>query len=88
MEQGYEENGGQIIQAHTAWGFTPETYKQRLARGGTHRHHPTEKHTRAPRAAGLIGLCPAASLLTMKAEYGPTIGCCTLVSPKNASGKD
>lgn len=34
MEQGYEENGGQIIQAHTAWGFTPETYKQRLARGG------------------------------------------------------
>lgn len=73
-------------------GFTPETYKQRLVRGGTHtsprQHRPTEKHIRAHRAAGLIGLYPAALLLTMKAEHGPTIGCCTLVSPKNASGKD
>lgn len=90
MEQGYEENGGKLYK-HTQHGVLLQKPTSRGWWEVAHISMPTLSHREAhqgPQGAGLIGLYPTALLLTMKAEHGPTIGCCTLVSPKNASGKD
>lgn len=76
-----EEWGANYTSTHSM-GF----YSRNLqAEVGERWHTPTSSHREAHqghRAAGLIGLYPAALFLTMKAEHGPTIGYCTLFCPK------